>query len=206
MDRKITGRVAGLMVVGAVILSACGSSGATTAPASVAPATAAPASAAPASQAAGKVTLGVAFPNSDTFLSRVQDGMKAEADRQGRHSHDHRRQGRHRGPAEPGRELRLAEGLGDHRRPGRHQRRAADGGRRQGREHPDRVRQPQPVDRGRSVRRLRLPVRGHGRDGGARQARRRQGRRRHPRRARSPTRPPSSGPRAATTSSPRTPA
>ena len=79
MDLKITGRVAGLMVVGAVILSACSSSGATTAPASAAPASAAPASAAPASQAAGKTTLGVAFPNSDTFLSRVQDGMKAEA-------------------------------------------------------------------------------------------------------------------------------
>ena len=27
----------------------------------------------------GSVTIGVAFPNSDTFLSRVQDGMKAEA-------------------------------------------------------------------------------------------------------------------------------
>ena len=79
MDLKITGRVAGLMVVGVVILSACSGSSATTAPASAAPASAAPVSAAPASQAAGKVTLGVAFPNSDTFLSRVQDGMKAEA-------------------------------------------------------------------------------------------------------------------------------
>jgi inositol transport system substrate-binding protein len=79
MDLKITGRVAGLMVVGVVILSACSGSSATTAPASAAPASAAPNSAAPASQAAGKVTLGVAFPNSDTFLSRVQDGMKAEA-------------------------------------------------------------------------------------------------------------------------------
>ena len=78
MDLKITARVAGLMMVGVVALSACSSSGATTAPASVAPATA-PASAAPGSPAAGKVTLGVAFPNSDTFLSRVQDGMKAEA-------------------------------------------------------------------------------------------------------------------------------
>lgn len=82
MDLKITGRVAGLMVVGVVILSACSGSSATTAPASVAPATA-PASAAPASQAAGKVTLGVAFPNSDTFLSRVQDGMKTEATAKG---------------------------------------------------------------------------------------------------------------------------
>jgi inositol transport system substrate-binding protein len=78
MDLKITARVAGLMLVGVVALSACSSSGATTAPASVAPASA-PASAAPGSPAAGKVTLGVAFPNSDTFLSRVQDGMKAEA-------------------------------------------------------------------------------------------------------------------------------
>ena len=37
---------------------------------------------APASQCelpAGDITIGVAFPNSDTFLSRVQDGMKAEA-------------------------------------------------------------------------------------------------------------------------------
>jgi len=69
MNLKITGQVAGLMVVGALVLSACGGSTATTAPAS----------AAPASAAAGGGTIGVAFPNSDTFLARVQDGMKAEA-------------------------------------------------------------------------------------------------------------------------------
>jgi inositol transport system substrate-binding protein len=76
-------RIAGVFVATAAIVAACSSSSATTAPtaapASAAPASAAPASAAPASQAAGKIKLGVAFPNSDTFLSRVQDGMKAEA-------------------------------------------------------------------------------------------------------------------------------
>ncbi len=75
MDFKTTGRLAGLMVAGAVILSACGGSTATTAPAeSMAPESMAPAS---------DITLGVAFPNSDTFLSRVQDGMKAEAEAKG---------------------------------------------------------------------------------------------------------------------------
>ena len=70
MGFKLTGRLVGLMATGAIILAACGSSGATTAPASEAP----------ASGAAGSgATIGVAFPNSDTFLSRVQDGMKAEA-------------------------------------------------------------------------------------------------------------------------------
>ena len=39
-----------------------------------------PASEAPA---AGGGTIGVAFPNSDTFLSRVQDGIKAEAEAKG---------------------------------------------------------------------------------------------------------------------------
>ena len=61
------GKLAGLMAVGALALSACGGAAAT-------PAASAGASAAPA----GGV-IGVAFPNSDTFLSRVQDGMKAEA-------------------------------------------------------------------------------------------------------------------------------
>ena len=142
-------RVAGMVLVGAMVASACSSSGSTAAPASAAPPASAaapsvaPASGgAPASGAAGAVTLGVAFPNSDTFLSRVQNAHQGRGDGQGRHRHDHRRQGRHRNPAEPGRELRLAGRLGDHRGPGRHQRRAADGGRRQGREHPDRVRQP----------------------------------------------------------------
>jgi ABC-type sugar transport system substrate-binding protein len=61
------GRLAGLMATGALILSACGGTAAT-------PAASAGASAAPAGG-----NIGVAFPNSDTFLSRVQDGMKAEA-------------------------------------------------------------------------------------------------------------------------------
>ncbi len=69
------GRLAGLMAAGALILSACGGSAATTAPASAAPASEAP--------AAGGGTIGVAFPNSDTFLSRVQDGIKAEAEAKG---------------------------------------------------------------------------------------------------------------------------
>jgi inositol transport system substrate-binding protein len=70
------GRLAGLMAAGALILSACGGTAATKAPESAAPA---------ASQAAagGGKTIGVAFPNSDTFLSRVQDGIKAEADAKG---------------------------------------------------------------------------------------------------------------------------
>ena len=58
------GKLAGLMAVGALALSACGGAAATPA-ASDAP--------------AGGSIIGVAFPNSDTFLSRVQDGMKAEA-------------------------------------------------------------------------------------------------------------------------------
>ncbi len=65
------GRLAGLMAAGALILSACGGSAATAAPASEAPA------------AGGGDTIGVAFPNSDTFLSRVQDGIKAEAEAKG---------------------------------------------------------------------------------------------------------------------------
>jgi inositol transport system substrate-binding protein len=64
------GRIAGLMAVGALVVAACGSSTASQAPASGAPASNAP---------AGGSNIGVAFPNSDTFLSRVQDGMKAEA-------------------------------------------------------------------------------------------------------------------------------
>jgi inositol transport system substrate-binding protein len=74
---NLTRRLAGLMAVG-VVVAACSSSGSpTTAPAaSAAPSVAG--SEAP-SAAGGAVTLGVAFPNSDTFLSRVQDGMKDEA-------------------------------------------------------------------------------------------------------------------------------
>lgn len=62
------GRLAGLMVIGALALAACGGSTPTKAPASAAP-----------GGAASGAIIGVAFPNSDTFLSRVQDGMKAEA-------------------------------------------------------------------------------------------------------------------------------
>ena len=69
MGLKLTGRLVGLMATGAIILAACGSSGATTAPASEAP----------ASAGAAGAKIGVAFPNSDTFLSRVQDGMKDKA-------------------------------------------------------------------------------------------------------------------------------
>jgi inositol transport system substrate-binding protein len=66
------GRLFGLMAVGVVFVAACTSGSPTTAPASAAPSAA-------ASSGGGAVTLGVAFPNSDTFLSRVQDGMKDEA-------------------------------------------------------------------------------------------------------------------------------
>jgi inositol transport system substrate-binding protein len=69
MGLKFTGRIVGLMVVGALVLSACGGTAATPA--------------APSAPAAADITLGVAFPNSDTFLSRVQDGMKAEAEAKG---------------------------------------------------------------------------------------------------------------------------
>lgn len=62
-------RIAGVMLAVAAILGAC-----TTGPGSSP-------SGATGSQppAGGAITLGVAFPNSDTFLSRVQDGMKDEA-------------------------------------------------------------------------------------------------------------------------------
>lgn len=62
------GKLAGLIAIGALALSACGGTAATPA-----------ASAAASAPAAGGSIIGVAFPNSDTFLSRVQDGMKAEA-------------------------------------------------------------------------------------------------------------------------------
>ncbi len=82
MTIKPLGRLATLTVAAAMILAACSSSG-SSAPASAAPASAVPGSAAPASAApsaaGGDITIGVAFPNSDTFLSRVQDGMKAKA-------------------------------------------------------------------------------------------------------------------------------
>ncbi len=63
------------MVTGALILGACGGGAATTAPTTAPADSMAPESMAPA----GDITIGVAFPNSDTFLSRVQDGMKAKA-------------------------------------------------------------------------------------------------------------------------------
>ncbi len=100
-------RIAGVLVASAAFVAACGSSTATTAP-SAAPASAAPsvaaasaapsaaasavASAAPAGSAAANatlppvtlskdITIGVAFPQIDTFLSTVRDGMQAEADK-----------------------------------------------------------------------------------------------------------------------------
>ncbi len=54
-------RLAGIVLASAAIVAACGSS------------------ATPAPTAAPVIKIGVAFPNSDTFLSRVQDGMKTEA-------------------------------------------------------------------------------------------------------------------------------
>jgi len=74
MDLKVTGRLAGLLAVGAIVLAAC-NSGST---ATTAPSASAAASGGGAGSAAG-ASIGVAFPNSDTFLSRVQDGMKAKA-------------------------------------------------------------------------------------------------------------------------------
>jgi inositol transport system substrate-binding protein len=62
-------RIAGVLVASAGIVVGCGGTAATTAPASQAAST----------KPATAIEIGVAFPNSDTFLSRVQDGMKAEA-------------------------------------------------------------------------------------------------------------------------------
>jgi len=68
MNLKLKGRLAGALAVGALFLAACNTGGtATTAPS------------ASAGGGAGGAQIGVAFPNSDTFLSRVQDGMKAKA-------------------------------------------------------------------------------------------------------------------------------
>ena len=60
-------RLAGVVLASAAIVAACGSS------ATPAPTTA------PTQAPAAAIKIGVAFPNSDTFLARVQDGMKAEA-------------------------------------------------------------------------------------------------------------------------------
>ncbi|MFN8630498.1 MAG: sugar ABC transporter substrate-binding protein [Chloroflexota bacterium] len=79
-------RMAGILVASAAIVVGCTSSSASTAPsaaASAAPSAAASAAPSAAPSAAGKIKLGVAFPNSDTFLSRVQDGMKKEAEAKG---------------------------------------------------------------------------------------------------------------------------
>ncbi len=64
-------RLASVVLASAAIVAACGSS-ATPAP-----------SAAPTAAPVASIKIGVAFPNSDTFLSRVQDGMKAEATAKG---------------------------------------------------------------------------------------------------------------------------
>jgi inositol transport system substrate-binding protein len=74
MGANRVARLAGVALTGAFLVAACSNSGT---------ATSGPPSAAPPSTGGGgggaKVTLGVAFPNSDTFLSRVQDGMKKKA-------------------------------------------------------------------------------------------------------------------------------
>jgi inositol transport system substrate-binding protein len=75
-------RIASLMFASAILVGACSSSGSSTAPsgaASQAPAASTSGSAPAGSPAAGAVNIGVAFPNSDTFLSRVQNAMKAKA-------------------------------------------------------------------------------------------------------------------------------
>jgi inositol transport system substrate-binding protein len=74
MDLKVTGRLAGALAVGALFLAACSTGGTAT----TAPSAAASASGGGAGAAAG-ANIGVAFPNSDTFLSRVQNGMKEKA-------------------------------------------------------------------------------------------------------------------------------
>jgi inositol transport system substrate-binding protein len=87
MRLNSVGRLAIVVVVASMFVAACSSSGSSGAPASAAasaaPASAAPASAAPGSAAAGGITLGVAFPNSDTFLSRVQNAITEEATAKG---------------------------------------------------------------------------------------------------------------------------
>jgi inositol transport system substrate-binding protein len=83
MDLTRTARLAGLMVAGAVILSACGGTAATEAPAATDAPAATEAPAVTEAPATGDINIGVAFPNSDTFLSRVQDGMKVKAEELG---------------------------------------------------------------------------------------------------------------------------
>jgi len=67
------------MVLGITSVTMAQSPSESAAPASEAPASAAPTLSPPDPVTDNSVTIGVAFPNSDTFLSRVQDGMKARA-------------------------------------------------------------------------------------------------------------------------------
>jgi inositol transport system substrate-binding protein len=80
MDLKVTGRLAATFAAAALFLAACNSGGAATPAATAsAPAGSAPAASGGGAGSAAGANIGVAFPNSDTFLSRVQDGMKAKA-------------------------------------------------------------------------------------------------------------------------------
>jgi len=106
--------------------------------------------------AAANIKIGVAFPNSDTFLSRVQDGMKAEATAKGVAITITRCQGRHRAAhASQVEKLHLA------RRDQRSSWSPVDTSAAQPMVDaakkaniPDHLRQPQPVHRGRAVRGL----------------------------------------------------
>lgn len=70
MTFQRTGKLASLFMAAMLVVAAC--SGSTTE------------SEAPADGGSGgAITIGAAFPNSDTFLSRVQDGMKAKAEELG---------------------------------------------------------------------------------------------------------------------------
>ena len=75
---NLKGRLVGLMAVGVVVIAACSGTAAPSGSAA-ASASGSPAASASGSGAAGAVTLGVAFPNSDTFLSRVQNAITEEA-------------------------------------------------------------------------------------------------------------------------------
>ena len=94
-------RMAGVMIASAAIVVGCSGSSATTAPSAAAPSAATSSSAAPSAAAASvaastapgaaatmpavtlskDITVGVAFPQLDTFLGKVKDGMQAEADK-----------------------------------------------------------------------------------------------------------------------------
>ena len=95
MDQSRFVRMAGALIAAAAIVVGCSGSSspspASQAPASAAPASVTPASGAPASAGANAtmppvtlskdVTIGVAFPQLDTFLGKLNDGLKAEADK-----------------------------------------------------------------------------------------------------------------------------